>query len=75
MSATSCSGETEEEGCLKVTPMLTFGPTSDVFPGMPKVRISSETDLIFKTSGGVEIEVVVQTVESVKMGEESGIKT
>lgn len=48
--------------------------TSDVLPGMPKVLISSKTDLIIGTSGGVEIVEVEGMVESVKIRVENGIE-
>lgn len=55
--------------------MVAFGPTSYVLPEIPEVWISSKMYLIIGTSGGIETDDVVETVESVKMGEERGIHT
>lgn len=42
---------------------------------MPEVCISSETDLNTRTSGGVDVDDVVEILESVNIVEERGTET
>lgn len=55
--------------------MFSLGPTSDAFPGMPEVLISSEMDSIIVTSSGVKTDDVVGMVKFVKIGEDIGNET
>lgn len=53
--------------------MLACAPVLYTLAGMPRFCISSETDLITGTSGGVETDDVLGLVESIKMGEDRGM--
>lgn len=73
-SPSSLKGEAVEITGSVVTPILAFTHVSDTFAEMSKVYISSKTDLMTMTSGGVETEDVVGVVESIKIDEERGIE-